>query len=59
MVQNYKIAHKTDTNGCFLSNAKAVFTKCKKRLEITCLPLRPNLINHRYELDNLILGRIV
>lgn len=21
--------------------------------------LRPNLINHRYELDNLIIGRIV
>ena len=43
----------------FLSNAKSVFTKCKKRLEIICLHLHPNLINYRYELDNFIFGRIV
>ena len=52
MVQNYKIAYGNE-------NKQMFFVKCKKRLEITCLPLRPNLINHRYELDNLILGRIV
>ena len=46
-------------NGCFLPNAKSVFTKCKKPLEITCLLLHLNLIIYRYELDNLIIGRIV
>ena len=46
-------------NGCFLPNAKSVFTKCKKTLEIICLLLHLNLINHSYELDNLIIGRIV
>lgn len=43
----------------FLSNEKSVFAKCKKLLGIAYLFLRPNLINHRYELDNLIIGRIV
>ena len=52
MVQNYKIAHRNRYE-------RLLFVKCKKRLEITCLFLRPNLINHRYELDNLIIGRIV
>ena len=43
----------------FLPNAKSVFTKCKKPLEITCLLLHLNLVNYMYELDNLIIGRIV
>ena len=44
---------------CFLSNEKSVFTKCKKLLGIAYLFLCPNFITHRYELDNLIIGRIV
>ena len=46
-------------NRFFLSNEKSVFAKCKKLLGTVYLFLRPNLINHRYELDNLIIGRIV
>ena len=58
-MQNYKIDTETRINSYFLSNEKSVFTKCKKRLGITCLLLYPNLIFHRYELDYLIVGRIV
>lgn len=59
MVQNYKIAHRNRYERLLFVKCKSRFYQMQKRLEITCLLLRPNLINHRYELDNLILGRIV
>ena len=47
-------------DGSFLSNAKAVFAKCKKMLDVISLFLRPNFkFKYRYELDNIIVGRIV
>ena len=46
-------------NGCFFAKCKISFYQMKKQLEIIYLLLHLNLINHKYELDNLIIGRIV
>lgn len=43
-------------NGRFLPNVKSVFTKCKKPLEITCLLLHLNLINHNMNWIILLLA---
>ena len=51
-MQNYKITHGNEYEQLF-------FAKCKKAVRDSCLLLRPHLMNHRYELDYLIVGRIV
>lgn len=45
-------------NGCFFAKCKISFYQMKKAIRDYLL-LHLNLINHKYELDNLIIGRIV